>query len=481
MLKAKRHHFLIFCLLFSTRIVFTEDAFNTSNCFTILVGRGASANGAVLFAHNEDDWGDQVVYIHKVPRLKHAASESYLLKNGGKLSQPAETFAYLWLEIPNANFGDAFLNEYGVMIASNACPSRRTDEDLTDGGIDYDLRRLLAERTQSARAAVKLAGMLIEQFGYNSSGRTYSIADPNEAYLLAVIQGRLWLAQRIPDDAMALIPNYYTIGAIDLADTTQFLAASNLIPFAVERGWYEPKDQRPFDFRQVYSAPGELTNIRNYARHWRGINFFAPQPYALNSPLPTYIVPKQKVRKEDLFGVLRAHYDGTQLAQTGNPHFHEVMTICSEANQYGFVAELRNWLPTAIGALLWLAPRRPCVMPFLPIYAGVTTLPTNFAPVDFATAQRSHFQPPANLYQFNSALLYWQCWQFTKQLDANWETHYSSVEKRRDQFQATLCKKQAAFEQKIVAPTTLKPEDINRLLDEFTAEIAHDFQRYLQP
>lgn len=457
-----------------------QDRADHLNCFSILVGKQASATGAVLMAHNEDDWGDQVVYIHKVPHQQHSDSAYYSLKNGGRITQPAETNAYLWLEIPNTDFGDAYLNEYGVAIASNACPSRCTAAELTDGGIDYDLRRIIAERAQSARQAVKLAGQLIEQFGYNSSGRTYSIADPQEAYLLAVVFGRYWLAQRIPDDAIALIPNYYTIGSIDWSDTVQFLAAPGLKQFAIDQGWYNPSGDQPFNFRRTFSAPAELTNIRNCARHWRAINFFSSQPYELNDALPTYIIPKRKVSREDLFEVLRLHYEGTHLELPGNPHYQDIMTICSEANQYGFVAELRSWLPPAVGAVLWLAPRRPCVMPFIPLPVGVSRLPSSFAPFDYHTAYRLHFQPPIDLYTFKPELFYWQCWQYTRSIDDNWQSRYPAAQRRRDQYQSEISAAHENFEKKYLAHPRVSPEIMTNSINEHLAALLQIFNKFLK-
>ena len=85
------------------------------------------------------------------------------------------------------DFADSYLNEWGVTIASNACRSREDSTGLTKGGISYWLRRLMAERARTAREAVQIGGELVEKYGYDSSGRTYCIADAQEAWLMAGI------------------------------------------------------------------------------------------------------------------------------------------------------------------------------------------------------------------------------------------------------------------------------------------------------
>ena len=57
------------------------------NCYSILVGKDCSVDGSVLFAHNEDDSGDQIVNMYRVPELKHKSDAVVVLKNGATLPQ----------------------------------------------------------------------------------------------------------------------------------------------------------------------------------------------------------------------------------------------------------------------------------------------------------------------------------------------------------------------------------------------------------
>ncbi len=194
----------------------------------------------MIVAHNEDDEAPEVVNHHKVPRHSYPPGSTVKLRNGGSLEQVEQTWAYIWSEMPGQSFSDSYVNEWGVTVASDNCPSREDKPELTDGGIGYMLRRLVAERAKTAREGVLLAGGLVERFGYVDSGRTYIIADPNEGWLLCVVNGKHWLARRVPDGEVAMVANTYTIHKVTLEDKTNVLASADIIDYARSRGWYNP-------------------------------------------------------------------------------------------------------------------------------------------------------------------------------------------------------------------------------------------------
>jgi len=143
-------------------------------CFSFVVGKDASADGCVIVAHNEDDGPPQIVNHHKVPRRTHPRGATVKLRNGGAVEQVQQTWAYLWSEMPGMRFSDSYVNEWGVTVTSDNCPSREDKPEISEGGIGYMLRRLVAERAPTAREGVLLAGRLVERFGYIDSGRQWS-------------------------------------------------------------------------------------------------------------------------------------------------------------------------------------------------------------------------------------------------------------------------------------------------------------------
>ena len=335
-------------------------------CFTVLVGRKASADGSVMVAHNEDDRGDIVVNLRKI-----APGEA----GGG-------TAGLLWIEATTQEFADSFINEHGVLVTSDSCPSRVTAEDYTDGGIGGMLRRLVAEQATSARDAVRIAGGLVEKHGYRASGRTYSIADRKEAWMLAVLRGRRWYAQRVPDDAVAVIPNHFTIRGIRPDDPDSFMGSPDIVAYAKTNGWYDEAKDGPFDFKKAFDRPStrEPAADGNALRHWRGLELITGKRWELRRDYPFSVEPAKKVTPEALMAILRDHYEGTEYDatdgyKTGTPNRTKFRTICTASTINAFVVSLDAQRPEPLSAAVWLALGKPDTTVFLPVYYGVGSLP----------------------------------------------------------------------------------------------------------
>ena len=215
------------------------------DCFGVIAGAKATTDGYVYLAHNEDESGFQMLNIYHVPATERRA-------------------AALWFEFPGCETADSYLNEWGVAITSDRCNSR---EDRAQGSVLYEVRVAVAERARSAREAVHIIGEMVERCGYKDSGRSYLIADRHEGWVCSVVRGRHWVAQRVPDDEIMTIPNYYVIGEVDLADTMNFLGSKDLVRYARKRGWYKPRRDGAFNFRLAYADPKTLGSSFNRARH----------------------------------------------------------------------------------------------------------------------------------------------------------------------------------------------------------------------
>ncbi len=351
-------------------------------CFSIVVGKDVSVDGYVIMAHNEDDGPPQIVNQHKIPRMKYSPGEKVELLNGGEVAQIEETWAYIWSEMPGMLFSDSYINEWGVCIASNACPSREDYPEFTDGGISLMLRRLVAQRAKSAREGVQLAGELVERFGYDSSGRTYVISDPDEGWLVCVVHGKHWLAQRVPDDEVAIVANTYTVHDVNLSDEKNFLASDGIIDYAVSRGWYDPDEKQPFDFAAAFADPQAALDSSNFCRQWSGLHHIAADAVPLGTELPFSVVPKGKLDVAAVQTILRDHYEGTKLyqeSQEGNPHETSLNTICNNTTQTSFVAQLRRGMPLDIGIVYWVCLSAPCGSCYIPFHFGISNFPMGYA------------------------------------------------------------------------------------------------------
>jgi dipeptidase len=442
------------------------------NCFSVLAGKNATNDGSVMFAHNEDDWGDRMVNFYKVPQETHQKGEMITMETGAKLEQASLTWSYLWLEMPEMSFSDSYMNEWGVTIASDACSSREEEGELTDGGIGYWLRRAMAERAKSAREAVKIGGALVKEFGYASSGRTYCIADPNEAWMLSVVNGKHWVAQRVPDDEVAIIPNYYIIETIDLKDTLNYYGSADLIDYAVKKKWYNAKTMGKFNFRQVYSDQENLKNMGNIVRHWSAVNLLSEKQYSVDESFPFSFKPKQKVTLYHLFTVLRNHnegsdYDGSENYTKGNPHEQD-WSICSSTTQYGFVAQLRSEPPVDAGAVLWLAPFRPCVHTFTPWYFGMTEMPDGFARGNYTTALTTHFDKIENINDAAPGHNFLKFVENAKKVDEDYGKQIETIKQDIQLFETELFQNQKGLEKKATELNKSDPNQAKKSLTEYS-------------
>ena len=372
---------LLVPVLFVLSTIFLLQTANCKGCFSIVVGKNASADGYVIIAHNEDDTIPQIVNHRKVPRKKHAPGEKVKLLNGGQLDQVEQTWAYIWSEMPGMLFSDSYINEWGVSITSDNCPSRENKPQITEGGIGYMLRRLVAERVKTAREGVLLAGRLVERFGYIDSGRTYFICDPDEGWLFCVVNGKHWLAQRVGDDQVAMVANTYTVHQVDLLDRDNFLASKDIIQYAVSRGWYKPGDDGPFDFAGTYANPKSASSLSNIGRQWSGLSYVVAEPVSLGTNLPFSVVPKQKIDMAQIKKIMR-HDNDAKILQSSSlieDKDKSVCAICRGSTQTSFVAQLRRNMPLDIGIVYWVCLAPPRTSFYIPFHFGIPNFPAGFS------------------------------------------------------------------------------------------------------
>ena len=403
--------FFVFGLLASARA-----------CYTIVAGKKATADGSVLFGHNEDDGSPELFNVWRIPRLHHQPGDVVQLQNGGTLPQVPTTWSYMLIECVGLPFSDYAINEWGVAVASNACASIEDKPDLTDGGIGYMLRQLVVQRAKTAREGVELAGKLLDHFGYASSGRTLTIADPNEAWLLAMIKGKHWVAERVPDDRVVLQANIFTIRQVNFKDKKNFLTSKdNVRAYAIRRGWYDPKSGKPFDFAATFNRIYDPKySVRGYdTRQWRGQQLLSGKTTTVEEAkkhgLPFAVPPAHKLTPADFMRVLRDHYEGTPydvtIGKKGNPNASFERTICTQSTQHSTVTQLRAGLPALYANVVWLSFGRPDVNTYVPFYANLPEFPPcyHFAPGEdtWQNSLKHHFTPLPGTFEYQPDKAYW--------------------------------------------------------------------------
>lgn len=425
--------------------VFCVSAQDDYNCFTVLAGKNATTDGSVLLGHNEDDGGEQMLNMYIVPA---DASKG--------------TVRYMWAEFPGQSAADGFMNEYGVCVVSDSCPSKEDVEDYTDGGIYYDLRVDAAKYAKTAREAVELIGQRVEKYGYSSSGRTYIVADPNEGWFISIVRGRHWAARRVADNEVAIIPNYYVVDKVDLSDAENYLGSSDLVEYAIQRGWYNPETDGEFSFRKAYGAPSTFASYRNTERHKAVLNYFnrVEFPYSEDT-FPVALTLPYKVNVQNIMDALNNHSEEREDGK-------HPANVCYETTVLSAVFQLRNDRPLDKGCLMWLAPTKPCVQAYVPWYLGMTKIPEGFSRFDSAEeAQQKHFSDGKDLkvnYPDGAYFKYVDMWN---DISEDYSNKIIQRKESKDVFQAKMFKKQSRLDKLV---KILPGKWASWLMNRFTAK-----------
>ncbi|MDQ1353667.1 MAG: Dipeptidase [Acidobacteriota bacterium] len=415
---------------------------DSDNGFTIIVGKDAGDAGCVMVAHNEDAAGKNLYAdVQIIPPAAHIRGAVVALKKNPVIPQVTMTLGFLRMQIPGIDSSDSYVNREGVVITSNACKSREDRPEFTGNGIDLLLIRLMAERASSAREAVEIAGRLVEIYGYYASGRSFAIADAKEAWHLQIVSGKHWVAQRVPDDQVAVVANCYTIETVNLKDKNNFLGSEDLVDYAVKRRWYQPDRDGPFNFSRVYSTLDNWDNRKNILRRWRAFNLITNKKNKLDYPIPfAFPVSKKSITLFALFRVLRDHYEDTEYDLTdnykkGSPNSTTNRTICTDTTRYSFIAELRIGFPREIANRIWVAFRRPDSNAYSPWYDFMPVLPDGYAVESAGATLKSYSQqspPPVTL---TPDYAYWHYAKLSELVDRDYKVYIKPVTKEWDNFE----------------------------------------------
>lgn len=419
---------------------------NNENCFGIIAGRAATVNGEVLMGHNEDDAGEQMLNI-------------YIVKNNAELG----TAKYIWAEFPRMEQADALMNEHGVCVASDGCSSKEDIEDFTNGGILYDVRINIAKYATSARHAAELIGEMVVKYGYRGSGRTYLVADPTEGWIVSVVKGRHWVAQRVPDDKVMIIPNYYVIDKVDLSDKNNFLGSPDLIDYAIKRGWYNPDKDGEFSFRKAYASPKTIASKHNINRHRQALNYINGGKYNYSwETVEAMVTPAKKVDINDLKAILSTH---TKTKKDGT---HPGL-ICNDRTILCTIFQLRNDLPRQIGCIMWAAAGHPCTEAFIPWYLGMSESPAGWCRFNTPSeAYNKHLTDTKDMRINYPDGNYWKCIDHWNTISADYANNIDKCKKEIKKFQKEVDNSQASFEKKLLKKNSV--EFWENMMNSYTAK-----------
>lgn len=375
-------------------------------CTNIIVGKKASKDGSVFVSYSADSYGAYGVMQHY--------NASTHKKGDKRIVRDWETNKYLGEidEAPVTYNVVGNINEFQLTIAETTFGGREELVDTT-GIIDYgSLIYITLQRAKTAREAIKIMDELVNRYGYCSEGETFSIADPNEAFIMEMVgkagkeRGAVWVAVRIPDEAVCVHANQSRIHQFLKLPKQQVLYSKDVISFARKMKLYEGKDI-DFDFAKTY-CPLNFDGARYCeARVWTVYNRFVKGmekylDYASGNnidaaPLPLYIYPDRPVSFDDVMSAMGDHYENTPFDMTNDPgagpylspyrprplawkyneqtYFNE-RPVGTQQSSFSFISQMRSSLPNPIGGILWFANDDAHTSPYTPVYCCVREVPS---------------------------------------------------------------------------------------------------------
>ena len=431
-------------------------------CTNFLVGKDASVDGSTMVSYAADSYA-LYGFLHHSPAADYAEGAVREVKDWdtGKPLCAIPQVAHTYNVVGN-------MNEHQLTIGETTWGGRAELE--TGEGIDYgSLIYIALERCKTAREAIKCMTDLVAEYGYASSGETFSIADPNEVWMMELIgkgkveKGAVWVATRVPDDCIAAHANQARFTTINFKDKANWMWSKDVVKFARKQGYYTGKKDEDFNFQEAY-APYDFSGLYVCeARVWSffrkfsgdmdkyfdfasGKTFVETGGKYAGERMPLYIKPNHKVSAQELKNCMRDQYEGTPLDITQGPdagpwnsklrygslgfkldsvQYWFERPIATQQTAWSFVAQMRGYESAKAGGIFWFGVDDAASTVYVPMYSTITEVPECFK------------EGNGDMYNYSPTSAWW-----TYNIVANWAyTKYSAM-------MPDIKKVQAAWEDK---------------------------------
>ena len=396
-------------------------------CTNFLITRGASEDGSTMISYAADS---HVLYgeLYHWPARDHIPGTMMNIyewdtgKYLGQIPQVEHTYTVVGL-----------INEHQVSIGETTWGGRSELRDST-AVMDYGSLMFIAlQRSKTAREAIEVMTSLAAEYGYASSGESFSISDPEEVWFMDLIgkvagnSGAVWVARKIPDGYISAHANQARIRQFPQKDKKNCLYAPDVIDFAREMGYYEGSD-KDFSFADAYAPPDYGALRFCEARVYAMFNRAAPslnmsmdyvKGVAGAEPMPLWIKPDKKISVHDMLEFMRDHFEGTDFDMTkdigGGPYscpyrwrpltwkvddveYVNERATSTQQTGFSFITQARNWLPGPIGGIIWFSVDDTYSTVYNPIYCGIKKVPDSYA---VGTADFQNFSWDSAFWVFN--------------------------------------------------------------------------------
>lgn len=482
-------------LLILAGLLATQQAADA--CTSLLAGKKATTDGSTMITYNADAY---VLYgeLYRQPAADYPAGATVEVyewdtrKHLGTIDQVRHTYSTV-----------GNMNEHQLAISESTWDCKKELFDST-GVIDYgSLIYLTLQRAKTAREAIRVMSGLVEKYGYYSGGESFSIADPQEVWVMEMApkgvgnKGAVWAAIRIPDDCISAHANQSRIHRIPFEDKENCMYSKDVVSFARKMGYFKGKDSE-FSFSDAYASSDYLAYRGCDGRVWSFYNRFCEGmdrylPFIMEAqgePMSLYMKPKRKLSLSDMRAMLRDHYEGTPLDMAKEPgagpwespyrcaplvwevdsveYLHE-RPIATQQTGFVFVAQMRSWLPDPIGGILWFGTDDSAMNVLNPMYCGITRVPECYRVGN------------GDLYTFSWTSSFWVNNWVANQVYLRYSQMYPEVRKVQEELEGSYAASTRQIESEALDAYRRNPAEAREMLTAFSDSVAeHATARYRQ-
>lgn len=414
-------------------------------CTSFLFTRGATKDGSTMITYAADShtlYGE--LYFWPAADWPEGTMLDIYEWDTGKFLGQIPQVSHTYNVVGN-------MNEHQLAISETTFGGLSQLSGQEGAIMDYgSLIYVTLQRAKTAREAIFTIANLMEDYGYASSGESFSISDTEEVWIMEIMskgkgeKGAVWVARMVPDGYISGHANQARITTFPQEGNKSAISSKHLndiynkgvttvyhkdvISFAKKMKLYDGKAQ-DFSFCDVY-CPLDFSAARGCeARVWAGFmkanraEMAQYEDYArgdnLKNRMPLWIKPDRQLTKEDAFDMMRDHYEGTSMDMTqdvgagpyacpyrwrpmgwkvdGKSYLHERATSTQQTG-FSFVSQSRSWLPDAIGAILWWGVDDTYSSCYIPMYVSMSQTPYN---VRVGNGSMLEYSPTSLFWSFN--------------------------------------------------------------------------------
>ena len=467
-------------------------------CTNLIAAKGATTDGSVFCSYSADSYGMFTGLCHYPAGTHQTGEKRWIIDydtdvNHGWIPEAPVTYNVI-----------GNINEYQVSVGETTFGGREEMVDTT-GIIDYgSLMYLALQRAKTAREAITVMTSLAEQYGYCSEGETFTICDPEEAWIMEMMGTGtpgtqyhtdkaprvVWVALRIPDDCICAHANQSRIRTFNQKDKKNVMFAKGMIQYARDMGWFSGKDAE-FSFNDAFAYPDFSGRRFCEARVWSFFNHFSSDmnrylPYAEGmvkeaEPMPLWIKPDKKVSLQDMQACMRDHYEGTpfdlshDLGQgvwempyrptpltfehNGQKYFNE-RPISTQQAGFSYVCQLRAALPRQVGGIIWFGNDDGNMVAYTPVYCCSTRQP------------ECYNTPGADDVTFSDKNAFWVCNWVSNMVYPRYSMMFPSLKEVRDSLEQSYFQAQPAIERRAQELLANNPDEAVYFLNNYSIEKA---------